>query len=149
MDWDKMRVPKEELTKVRVRDPKATTPERQRALLRHLLGGCEASFIGKRNHSKVRVLMLLFNTQDRFLSAEQIAEESGISYDYCRNRLPLWFMWGYVNRTTLRKKFRRYAISKKGIRYLEKVPPEVAALIIEELKNYRAMAEHVKRTLGD
>jgi hypothetical protein len=104
VDWDKIRVPKEELGKVRIREPKAMTPERQRALLRHLLGIREASFVGKRNHTKIRVFILLFNTQDTFLSAEQISEESGISYDYCRNRLPFWFQWGYINRRTLKRK---------------------------------------------
>ncbi|GEM_PF-4517426 len=152
MDCEKIRVPKEELAKVHIREPKIMTPERQRARLRPMLGIPGANFIGKRNHSKVRVLILLYNNQNIFLSATQIAEESGISYDYCRNRLRYWFKWGYLKSYLEKTKFdraRKYAISKKGLRYLAKVPDQIAAQILGELKDYRTMAEKVKRTLKD
>ena len=152
MDWEKMRVPKEELSKVRIREPKAMTPDRQRALLRHLLVIPGANFVGKRNHSKLKVFILLLNTHGGFLSAEEIAEESGVSFNYCRNRLPLWFEWGYIRRKVTKERVglrKRYAISRKGCRYLERVPPQVAAQITGELQDYRTMADHVKQVLKD
>jgi hypothetical protein len=152
MDWEKMRVPKEEINKFRFQEPKAMTPVRQRALLRHLLGIPGANFVGKRNHTKLKVFILLFNTRDGFLSAEEIAAESGVSFNYCRNRLPLWFEWGYIRRKTIRERQglrKRYAISRKGCRYLERVPSHIAAQIKRELQNYRNMAVHVKQILKD
>ena len=152
MDWEKIKVPREELNVLHISEPKLMTPERQRARLRPMLGIPGANFIGKRNHSKVRVLILLYNTQNNFLSAVQIAEESGISYDYCRNRLRFWFKWGYLKSYLEKTKFdraRKYAISKKGLRYLEKVPAHIAREIMAELEDYRIMAENTKRILKD
>lgn len=149
MEWDKVRVPQEELAKVNIRVP---TPEQQRARLRHMLGIREATFLGKRNHSKIRVFILLLNNQGRFLSSSEISEASGISYDYCRNRLRYWVKWGYLKSYLQKTKFdraRKYAISKKGIRYLERVPAQITSQILKELQDYQTMAEKVKRTLKD
>ena len=47
MDCEKIRVPKEELAKVHIREPKIMTPERQRARLRPMLGIPDAILIRK------------------------------------------------------------------------------------------------------
>ena len=150
MDWmEKAWVPKEDLNKAHIYKP---TPEQQRARLRHMLGIRVATFQGKRNRSKVRVFILLFNNQDRYLSAVEISEASGISYDYCRNRLRYWVKWGYLKSYLQKTKLdhaRKYAISKKGLRYLEKVPAQIAAQILGELQDYRTMAEKVRQGLKD
>ena len=149
MDWDKIRVPTEELAKVHIYKP---TPEQQRARLRHMLGIREATFVGKRNRSKTRIFILLFNTQGNYLSASEISEASGISYDYCRNRLPYWAKWGYIRRYVVRTKLgtsRKYCISQKGVKYLQKAPSEIISEIMRELQDYRTMAEKVKQVLKD
>ena len=94
MEFEK--VPKEDFAIVDPPKPKPMAREGKliiRPFRLHL-----ASFNGKHNHTKVRVFIFLFNTQNTYLSALEISNESLVSYGYCRNRLRYWAKWGYLKR---------------------------------------------------
>lgn len=91
-----------------------------------------ASFIGKSNKSKVKVLAIVYAARfnhgiRRGLGVQELAERSGVSYGYVRTRAPKWAKWGYLRQRTGHNRQGRpvftYALGSLGRRFIEKIVP--------------------------
>lgn len=87
-----------------------------------------ASFKGKCNSCKSKVLLILNHFKDKYLTAREINEYTGVSYEYLEARLSFWYNIRYVNRKpTSPAKGRpiwKYQIAERGKRFVElRMPP--------------------------
>lgn len=84
-----------------------------------------ASFRGKQNWDKVRVLVLLYVAERQgiaSLTTRLIVFNTDISPDYLYHRLPLWVKWRYLKRSDSPDGF-RYSLAPRGERFIERIVP--------------------------
>ncbi|MFC2040433.1 hypothetical protein ACFLTW_04600 [Chloroflexota bacterium] len=88
-----------------------------------------AYFGGRNNSAKGKVLIWLLHKKGRFLTARQIHDQTGVSYDYLRARLSFWFNIRYINRKAILPSKGRplwaYGIAERGEHFVnERIPIE-------------------------
>ena len=101
-----------------------------------------ACFLGKNNSSKGRVLIWLMHLGGKFRTARQIADETGVNYEYIKARLMFWFRIKYVNRKLLIPSVGRpvwsYCIAERGRHFVdEHLPADKFSEYINDINLWR------------
>ena len=77
-----------------------------------------ADFTGRNNSCKGKVLIFLLHLRGRYLTARQLHDETGVNYDYLRQRLSFWYNIRYINRKVVApskgKPAWAYCIAERG-----------------------------------
>lgn len=95
-------------------------------------------FTGHNNGSKSKVLLFLSHIEGKYLTARQLHEKTGVSYDYLRQRLSFWFNIRYINRKVLAPARGRpvwaYCIAERGKHFvLDRIPGDKKNQFVREL----------------
>lgn len=93
-----------------------------------------ASFDNHHNASKSKVFIVLYHRKftlrdNTGLSARQLADHTGVSYNYVRSRIIKWTAWGYVKRSTEivdNRPLLVYTIADRGKHFIEDILPQDA-----------------------
>jgi predicted ArsR family transcriptional regulator len=101
-----------------------------------------AYFGGRNNRSKGMVLIWLLHHKGQFRTARQLADETGVNYDYLRARLSFWFNIRYVNRKVVLPRRGRpvwsYCIAERGEHFVEnRIPVEKRNEYISDINLWR------------
>lgn len=100
--------------------------------------------IGRRNRSKAKVLLVLFEKRVHLkepdgIGTRELANRSTVKYDVVRACIGKWTKWRYIKRHKESWPY-AYSILQKGINFLAKLPPEQIEELIEEIKYKRNLA---------
>jgi hypothetical protein len=107
----------------------------------------EATFKGKHNACKSKVLIVLYHRKYRLvdntgLSLKELADASGVKYFYLETRLSKWVEWGYVIRKIKMGGNRPvycYLIAKRGQQFVERrIPKNRLQDYIVEIQTFKA-----------
>lgn len=107
----------------------------------------EAKFVGKRNSCKGKVLIILYHFKDKYLTARQIHEYTGVSYEYLETRLSFWYNIRYINRKPLSRAKGQpvwtYQIAERGKHFVDfRMPQDSHNTYVSEInawiKEHRA-----------
>ena len=107
----------------------------------------EATFNGCHNACKSKALITLYHWKKKLrattgLSLKELAESSGVTYNYLGSRVAKWVEWGYLNRKVKMGGNRPvycYYIAERGIQFVEyRIPRERLQDYIDEIREYRA-----------
>jgi len=84
------------------------------------------TFNGRHNALKCKVFYVLYELyrakqgEDRYLTAQQLADATGCNYQSLLTRLPLFCRWKYLHSPPHRWGFNRYCITVTGRKYFDK-----------------------------
>lgn len=97
-----------------------------------------AKFNGKRNSCKGKTLIILYHFEDKHLTARQIHEYTGVSYEYLEARLSFWYNIRYVNRKPTSPAKGRpvwtYCIAERGKKFVDfRMPPASHDAYVREI----------------
>jgi hypothetical protein len=101
-----------------------------------------AKFIGKRNASKGKTLIILSHNKAKYLTPKEIHARTGLSLSYLYARLTFWYRIRYVDRKALAPETGRpvwtYRIGSRGLRFIrERMPMATYARYLVELKEWQ------------
>ena len=104
-----------------------------------------ATFRGRHNISKARVLIILWSSQSwscQWYKASELSLLSGVCYAGCFAGLARWYRWRYVLRS--RDRPYRYRIAKRGAHFVEaRIPPsvfdELKPKLLRHVREYREL----------
>ena len=99
-------------------------------------------FTGKNNSSKGKVLIWLLHRKGQFRTARQLADDTGVNYDYLRGRLSFWFNIRYINRKVVIPHRGRplwaYCIAERGEHFVNnRIPVEKHNEYVNEINQWR------------
>ena len=100
-----------------------------------------ADFTGKNNSCKGKVLIYLLHVKGKYLTARQLHDTTGVSYDYLKGRLSFWFNIRYVNRKVLApakgKPAWAYCIAERGELFVNyRIPQDKRNEFIQEINDW-------------
>jgi len=100
-----------------------------------------ADFTGKNNSCKGKVLIYLLHVKGKYLTARQLHDKTGVSYDYLRQRLSFWFNIRYINRKVLApargKPAWAYCIAERGDHFVNyRIPQDKRNEFIQEINDW-------------
>lgn len=99
----------------------------------------QADFTGRNNSSKSKVLIYLNHVgASKYLTARQLADKTGVGYDYLKARLSFWFNIRYLNRKVRApvkgKPAWCYAIAERGKHFVtDRIPGEKKDQLVGEI----------------
>ena len=101
-----------------------------------------ACFIGKNNSAKGKTLLYLLHEKGKYFTARQLHEETGVSYDYLRQRLSFWFNIRYLDRApsiSVKGKLAwGYCIDDRGEHFVkDRIPEERREAYLAEMNLWR------------
>jgi len=95
-----------------------------------------------RNSSKSKCFLILARLSGEYLTAKQISDFTGTSYNYLTQRLSYWHTWNYIKRKVFSsghgRPFFVYGIGKGGQDYLKRIPRESMNRLITEINEWLA-----------
>jgi hypothetical protein len=106
----------------------------------------EAHFLGKHNASKAKAIIYLEFLYRKgyksWLTANQIHNETGVSFEYLKSRLTYWYRIRYLKRGVIDQSKGRslytYRIDDRGIRFVnERIPFDRYADYVREINAWR------------
>jgi len=102
----------------------------------------EATFRGRHNAVKAKVLIILHRLEGRALSLSELANVTGESYGYIGSRLAKWVEWGYLKRSIklgINRPVYGYSIAKRGVRFVKyRIPHSRKLDYLTELNRHKA-----------
>jgi hypothetical protein len=103
--------------------------------------GHKASFRGKNNTTKGKVLILLHARKHKpGMTAGEIHKWTGVDYNYICARLVYWCQWRYIIRSPSQVNGRpcwSYRIAKRGERFVTTIlPSPMRARLVAEINDY-------------
>ena len=101
-----------------------------------------ADFTGKNNSSKSKILLWLQFKKGAHYTARQLHNDTGVSYDYLRQRLSFWFNVRYLNRRVVTPRRGRpcwaYCIAERGEHFINnRIPQEKRNEYISDINLWR------------
>lgn len=114
-----------------------------------------ASFVSKRNHSKGRCFLVLYHRRfirgiEEGMAVRELANQSGVSYDYTSFRVRNWHELGYLSKKIKvfgsRAVF-SYSATAKLKRYVEVViPPDIRNRLLIDIRISRQLPAGIPET---
>ena len=101
-----------------------------------------ADFTGKNNSCKSKVLIWLLHLKGKYRTARQLHDDTGVGYDYLRQRLSFWYNIRYLNRhailPTRGRPFWAYCIAERGEHFVnDRLPADKCNEYIKEINSWR------------
>jgi len=98
-------------------------------------------FTGRNNSSKGKVLIYLAHIKGKYLTALQLHQATGVSYDYLRQRLSFWYNIRYINRKVIAPAKGRpkwtYCIAERGLNFVDvRLPDDKRNQYIKEINDF-------------
>jgi hypothetical protein len=102
-----------------------------------------ARFEGKRNSCKSKTLLVLYNEPEKYLTAKQLHQLTGVSLAYLEVRLTFWYNIRYVNRKPTAPAHGRpvwgYLIAERGRHFVDdRIPREKRMTYLIEIKQWQS-----------
>lgn len=101
----------------------------------------EATFNGRHNAVKAKVLIILYKLDGKALSIAELAEATGEAYGYIGSRASKWVEWGYLKRGIKLYSGRPvfgYSIARRGVRFVKyRIPLSRKQAYLAEVEAYR------------
>jgi len=102
-----------------------------------------ADFTGKNNSTKSKVLIWLIHNKGKYRTARQLADDTGVSYDYLRARLSFWYNIRYINRKVVTPRKGRpvwaYCIAERGEHFVNnRIPVDKHNEYVKDINLWRA-----------
>ena len=102
-----------------------------------------ADFTGKNNSAKGKVLIWLLYKHGSYFTSRQLAEETGVDFNYLKCRLSFWYLIRYIDRKVVEPSRGRpwwtYCIDDRGIHFVNDcMPPEKRNELTEEINTWRS-----------